>query len=102
MKQKLISQSLLLFLISFSVLYSQHTSYNATLDLEKVDYKISRNIYGNFSEHLGNCIYGGFWVGENSSIPNVRGIRTDVVEAMSSALDSKIIALDGKRQKGTI
>ena len=26
--------------------------------------QISRNIYGQFSEHLGHCIYGGIWVGE--------------------------------------
>ncbi|MBN1184285.1 MAG: alpha-N-arabinofuranosidase [Bacteroidales bacterium] len=43
---------------------------------------ISRHIYGHFSEHLGHCIYGGYWVGESSPIPNVRGIRTDVVEAL--------------------
>ncbi len=44
---------------------------------------ISRHIYGNFSEHLGRCIYGGFYVGEgNTRIPNVRGIRRDVVEAL--------------------
>jgi len=44
--------------------------------------KINKNIYGHFSEHLGACIYGGFWVGEDSSIPNTRGIRNDVVEAL--------------------
>jgi alpha-N-arabinofuranosidase len=43
---------------------------------------INRNIYGHFSEHLGRCIYEGIWVGENSSIPNVRGIRKDVVAAL--------------------
>jgi len=43
---------------------------------------ISRNIYGQFSEHLGACIYDGIWVGENSSIPNTRGIRNDVVAAL--------------------
>ncbi len=43
---------------------------------------INRNIYGHFAEHLGHCIYGGFWVGEDSSIPNTRGIRNDVVEAL--------------------
>jgi alpha-N-arabinofuranosidase len=44
---------------------------------------ISRNIYGHFSEHLGRCIYGGYFVGEgNTTIPNTRGIRTDVVEAL--------------------
>jgi Alpha-L-arabinofuranosidase len=43
---------------------------------------ISKHIYGHFSEHLGHCIYGGIWVGENSAIPNTRGIRNDVVEAL--------------------
>lgn len=44
--------------------------------------KINKNIYGHFSEHLGRCIYEGIWVGENSSIPNIKGFRTDVVEAL--------------------
>jgi len=44
--------------------------------------KISREIYGHFSEHLGSCIYNGIYVGENSSIPNVRGMRTDIVDAL--------------------
>ncbi len=44
---------------------------------------ISRNIYGHFSEHLGRCIYGGFYVGEASTgIPNTRGMRNDVVAAV--------------------
>ena len=43
---------------------------------------ISRHIYGHFAEHLGRCIYGGIWVGEESPIPNTRGIRTDVVDAL--------------------
>ena len=44
--------------------------------------KIDKNIYGHFAEHLGNCIYGGFWVGENSKIPNIRGLRKDVIDAL--------------------
>jgi alpha-N-arabinofuranosidase len=43
---------------------------------------INRNIYGQFSEHLGHCIYGGIWVEEDSPIPNTRGIRNDVVAAL--------------------
>ena len=43
---------------------------------------INKNIYGHFSEHLGRCIYGGLFVGEDSKIPNVKGMRTDVVEAL--------------------
>lgn len=42
---------------------------------------IAPEIYGQFAEHLGRCIYGGIWVGEDSSIPNINGYRTDVVEA---------------------
>ena len=43
---------------------------------------ISPNIYGHFAEHLGACIYEGIWVGEDSPIPNIGGIRSDVVEAL--------------------
>ncbi|WP_029320173.1 alpha-N-arabinofuranosidase [Butyrivibrio sp. AE3004] len=44
--------------------------------------KIAPEIYGHFSEHLGRCIYEGLYVGENSDIPNVNGMRSDVVEAL--------------------
>ncbi len=44
--------------------------------------KISKDIYGNFSEHLGRCIYEGLFVGKDSSIPNVNGMRKDVVNAL--------------------
>ena len=43
---------------------------------------INRHIYGHFAEHLGRCIYDGFWVGEESTIPNKSGIRRDIVEAL--------------------
>ena len=43
---------------------------------------INRNIYGQFAEHLGRLIYGGLWVGEDSTIPNTRGLRDDVVGAL--------------------
>jgi alpha-N-arabinofuranosidase len=43
---------------------------------------IPKEIYGQFSEHLGSCIYGGLWVGENSSIPNINGYRKDVFSAL--------------------
>lgn len=39
-------------------------------------------VYGHFSEHLGRCIYEGLYVGEASEIPNVNGMRKDVVEAL--------------------
>lgn len=43
---------------------------------------INPELQGHFSEHLGRCIYEGIYVGENSDIPNVNGMRKDVVEAL--------------------
>lgn len=43
---------------------------------------INAEIYGHFAEHLGRCIYGGIYVGEDSPIPNTNGMRRDVVEAL--------------------
>jgi len=53
-----------------------------TVNAAEANARISRHIYGHFSEHLGRCIYGGYWVGEDSPIPNVRGIRKDVAAAL--------------------
>jgi alpha-N-arabinofuranosidase len=44
--------------------------------------KISKHIFGHFAEHLGRCIYGGFYVGDTSKIPNTAGVRNDVVTAL--------------------
>ncbi|ONK12484.1 alpha-L-arabinofuranosidase C-terminal domain-containing protein [Streptomyces sp. MP131-18] len=54
----------------------------AVINLDLEGPVISRHLYGHFAEHLGRCIYGGFWVGEDSDIPNEGGIRLDVVEAL--------------------
>ncbi|RKS80012.1 alpha-N-arabinofuranosidase [Motilibacter peucedani] len=59
---------------------------SGALDLDLLGPRISRHVYGHFAEHLGRCIYGGFFVGEDSGIPNEGGIRLDVVEALR-ALD---------------
>ncbi len=58
--------------------------YKATLAirLDQPRSVINRNIYGQFAEHLGRLIYDGTWVGENSPIPNTRGIRNDVIAAL--------------------
>ena len=55
-----------------------------TIHADQGKYKINREIYGQFSEHLGTCIYGGLWVGENSPIPNINGYRKDVFDALKA------------------
>ena len=57
---------------------------NVTLQMDQVnpDARIMPEIYGQFAEHLGACIYGGLWVGPDSSIPNTNGYRNDVLQAL--------------------
>ncbi len=79
---------LLLFLIY--TLFQQN-NYSQDLKTAKVSiladegqHTISKHIYGHFSEHLGRCIYGGIWVGEDSPIPNISGYRKDVFDALKN------------------
>ncbi len=43
---------------------------------------ISPTIYGHFTENLGGVLYDGVWVGENSSVPNIDGLRKSLIEHM--------------------
>src|SRR5438270_640825 len=72
------------FLASSLVLLAPRTSSAATARIEVLPDEaigtISPNIYGHFTENLGGCIYDGVWVGENSKIPNVGGVRKALVD----------------------
>ena len=77
MKKILIAVFSCLFLMP---LMAQNTIVVGTDTTKNV---INRHIYGHFAEHLGACIYGGFYVGENNTkIPNTQGVRNDVVAAL--------------------
>jgi alpha-N-arabinofuranosidase len=68
-----------LFLISMHV-FSQN---QVVLYADRGTDKINRHIYGHFAEHLGRCIYDGFYVGEtNTKIPHTEGVRKDIIEAL--------------------
>src|ERR1700719_2374784 len=72
------------FLLSGLALLAPRTSFAATARIEILPDEpigpISPDIYGHFTEHLGGCIYDGIWVGENSKIPNIGGIRKALVD----------------------
>jgi alpha-L-arabinofuranosidase len=82
----LISVALLMWLLTTPVVppARAQSSYQATLAvrLDQPRWTINRNLYGQFAEHLGRLIYEGIWVGENSPIPNTRGMRNDVLAAL--------------------
>ncbi len=73
-----------LFLIAFVLFQIVVASAQTSIVLETDSAKqiINRNIYGHFAEHLGRCIYGGFYVGDTSKIANTNGVRNDVVAAL--------------------
>ena len=54
---------------------------------------INKNIYGHFAEHLGRCIYGGLYVGEDSEIPN----RMECAPMLSMLSESWIFPSFGGR-----
>ena len=61
---------------------SDASAARVVIDLDVPGPTISRHLYGHFAEHLGRCVYDGFYVGESSELPNEGGIRLDVVEAL--------------------
>ena len=70
-----------IFLSTSLSLFAQKSA-TITLHTDQSEQIIPKEIYGQFAEHLGTCIYGGLWVGENSDIPNINGYRTDVFNAL--------------------
>jgi len=70
-----------MFASTFLVSSAQQANVTVSEPVKKV--MISKHIYGHFAEHLGHCIYGGFYVGDHeTTIPNVNGVRKDIIEAL--------------------
>lgn len=70
-----------LFLAALPAL-AQQPSASLTVRADQPGPQVNRQIFGQFAEHLGSGIYGGIWVGEDSKIPNTRGYRNDVLQAL--------------------
>jgi alpha-N-arabinofuranosidase len=68
--------------LAFANVFSQDSPNTIIVQADSGKETINKNIYGHFAEHLGRCIYGGIWVGEDSPIPNINGYRKDIVEAL--------------------
>ena len=67
---------------------------HATLEADASGAVYHKEIFTQFAEHLGNGVYGGLWVGEDSAIPNTNGFRNDVVGALK-ALSVPVIRWPG-------
>lgn len=72
-----------LFLLLSCLALKAQNRVNILINADQGKYTIDKNIYGHFAEHLGRCVYDGFYVGEsNTQIPHTHGIRNDVVQAL--------------------
>ncbi len=69
-------------LIFYNMATFAQSSASMTVNMNDVNQVIHKEIYGMFSEHLGADIYGGFWVGKHSAIPNKDAIWLDIVDAL--------------------
>lgn len=73
----------LLFACTTLIAFRSLAQNNLVFNVDNAKTTISRQIYGHFAEHLGHCVYGGFYVGEgNTKIPNTNGVRNDVIDAL--------------------
>ena len=63
---------------------AEDATASIAIDAAKPGAVINKNIYGQFAEHLGHCIYEGIWVGPDSPSPNTKGYRNDVLAALKT------------------
>ncbi|WP_460615616.1 alpha-N-arabinofuranosidase [Hymenobacter seoulensis] len=68
--------------LAFAPLLATAQTIPVTVQAGKPNVVISKHIYGHFAEHLGRCIYDGFWVDEKLNVPKQGRIRMDIVEAL--------------------
>ncbi len=71
----------LIFLLPFNLtLNAQNLKARIKIDVDRKIGDIDKNIYGNFTEHLGRCIYGGIY-DPKSPQADADGFRKDVIDA---------------------
>jgi len=75
---------LVLLILTIATPFLAGQKIEMSVDPSQTGAKIDHNLFGQFAEHLGHGIYEGIWVGPDSSIPNTRGIRNDVVAALKA------------------
>ncbi len=81
-KTMILRLAFILFLVSSFTVSAQEVT-RISVQTNGGQHIINKNIYGHFAEHLGRCIYEGFYVGEdNDVIPHTNGVRNDIIAAL--------------------
>ncbi|MBD0294681.1 MAG: alpha-N-arabinofuranosidase, partial [Flavisolibacter sp.] len=66
-------------LLQVAEVYAQNARIK--IDLDRTIGEVDKNIYGNFVEHLGRCVYGGIYE-PGSKLSDKNGFRKDVMTAV--------------------
>jgi len=74
----------ILLVCLFTLQSHSQEKISVNIETEKPQQTINRHIYGHFAEHLGRCIYGGFWIDESLSVEKKDRIRMDIVNALKA------------------
>ena len=82
MTPPLLRSAVLVALLALPRLVSAESESKLTIRADQPGSVINKNIFGQFSEHLGHCIYDGIWVGPDSNIPNTNGYNNAVLAAL--------------------
>jgi alpha-N-arabinofuranosidase len=67
--------------LSVLSLFAQAQHARIKIDLDRTIGQVDKNIFGNFVEHLGRCVYGGIYE-EGSKLSDKNGYRKDVMAAV--------------------
>src|SRR3954452_6694508 len=70
-------------LLSSKSVYSQTADSRIDILINEPIGTVNPNLYSHFVEHLGGVVYDGIWVGENSKVPNIKGIRKALVNNLA-------------------
>ena len=68
-----------IFFLSSNFLFAQMAKIK--IDIERKIGAVDKNIYSNFVEHLGRCVYGGIYE-PGSALSDEEGFRKDLLEAV--------------------
>jgi alpha-N-arabinofuranosidase len=67
-------------ILSTGCLLAQPRPAQIKIDTDRTIGEVDPHLFGNFTEHLGRCIYGGIFA-EGSPLSDADGFRKDVMDA---------------------
>ena len=81
MRRYSFTKAIIILLLAGSPLMLSSQNARIKIDIDRTIGEVNKNLYSNFVEHLGRCVYGGIWE-PGSPLSDEQGFRKDVLEAV--------------------